>query len=80
MRKINDVEDNKNNFDCTRTDLDKQERIAVLLKNYHVTNHTGRTEEVKPFSLERKSLHEMPIVDAVTQRDDPHTGGPTCWY
>ena len=62
-------ENNNNDLECARTDFDTHENTLVLGNNYNVTNCTGRTEEVQLFSPEHKSLHQVPMFDAVAQHD-----------
>ena len=47
--------------------------MVVLGRNCHVVNYSGKIEDVHPFSPEYQSL-QVPIVDSVTQCDDPYSG------
>ena len=66
------------NDDCTeieiengRVVLDTHVGIVVLSRNYFIFNYSEKTAEFQPFSPGHKSLDKVPIVDNITQHDEP---------
>ena len=50
-----------------RMELDAHANASVLSRKYCIANCSGSVVEVQPFSLERKELDKITIVD-ITQR------------
>ena len=58
----------------SRTDLDNHSNMVVVGKKCTVLNETGRHAEVAQFTPDCESLHKVPVICAVIEYDDKHSG------